>query len=213
MNKALLAIFLLLPLSGYGWDDNSLDLAWRSHDLQPLQQASANSDFRGWYAHYRMAMLALDNDDKKQAKASLDILKNALKNNYQSTDEAALYSMSLGLTIALKPWQAAFIAGSAEDSLQYCKDQPDEHPACYLVEGTAQFNTPSLLGGDKVEALNTFEKAIALYTQEESWGYEDALLWKVKTLIALERLNEARSARQELLTLFPDFLDAQRLEF
>lgn len=202
--RILALVFSLIPALSLAWDNESLDSAWRQDKTAPLQQAAGTDSFTALYAHYRLAMVAIREDDKKQAKRSLDAIKDSLK-DYQSCDEAALYAASLGLSITLKPWQAAFIAGRAEDAMEYCKQPP--HAPSLMVSGIAQYNTPGLLGGDREEALKTFSQAIALYSEQDAWGHEDAWLWKIKALQALERDDEAVTAYEEAIALFPDYIE------
>lgn len=205
-----LFIFLcLLPALGLAWDNDPLDTAWRRDQPDALITASQGDDFTALYAHYRLAMVAIRDDDKKQAKQSLETVQKTLK-TYQSCDEAALYSASLGLSITLKPWQAAFIAGRAGDALEYCAQTPPHAPTL-MVEGVALYNTPSLLGGDREQALSAFNRALEQYRKEDAWGHEDAWLWKIKALMALERTEEARTTHARATEKFPDYVELSEI--
>lgn len=208
--KPLLLCLILLPATALSWDNNVLDQAWRQANATPLMQAAERSDdFQSSYANYRLAMLALRQDDKKQAKQALDALQDALE-NYQSCDEAALYGASIGLSITLKPWQAAFIAGRANDALDFC-DQPERHAPTLMVDGVGLYNTPSLLGGDRDAALEAFNRALELYAEQDAWGHEDAWLWKVRALQALERPDEARQVWETARQRYPDFVELREI--
>jgi len=210
--KKLITLLLAFSLTpAFGWDNNDIDRAWRAEQSERLQQLTSQDRFAELYIHYRLAMIALNNDDKKTAKASLETIKDTLKKSYQTQDEAALYSAALGLSITLKPWQAAFIAGDAEDALAYSLEISKEHAPTLMVKGIALHNTPSLLGGDKAKALEYFDKALTIYQQTEAWGLEDAWLWKAKTLYKLDRIADAESTLQDLRDQYPDFKEAQNL--
>ncbi len=196
----------------FAWDNDDVDTAWRSENLEQLANFSQEQGFLSLYAHYRLAMVAINKDEKKIAKKSLDVIKDALKGKYQTPDEAALYSTTLGLSITLKPWQAAFIASGAEDALDFSFAKQDDHAPTLMVKGIAMFNTPSLLGGDKALALEYFNKAISLYKTEPAWGYEDALLWRVKALQTLGDSDAARQSLAALQTMYPDFVEANDLD-
>jgi tetratricopeptide (TPR) repeat protein len=199
--------------SAFSWDNNSIDQHWHTQDIAELTRASEGGDFQHLYAHYRLAMIAIYQDDKKTAKKSLDTIRKALKGKYKTADEAALYSASLGQSITLKPWQAAFIAGGAEEALEYSFELTDTHAPTLMVQGIAKYNTPSMLGGDREVALELFEKAIELYKETEAWGYEDAWLWKTKALYALDRSQEAIDSLNQLRATYPDYYEAAALTF
>jgi hypothetical protein len=214
LNSCLLAAGLTF-ISGISsaWDNNQIDNIWHSEDLGALNKASNGENFEQSYASYRLAMAAINQGDKKLAKSALDKLRKRLKNKYKTADEAALYSASLGLSITLKPWQAAFIAKGAENALDYSFENFQDHAPTLMVKGIALYNTPKLLGGDRELALETFNKAIELYDLEEAWGYEDARLWRVKALYALELSTEATSSLEQLRADYPNFKEAQVYTF
>lgn len=213
MKHFLTFLILLSATTAFSWDNNTIDQHWHSQNVDGLKQASQGDEFEHLYAHYRLAMIAIHQDDKKTAKKSLDTIRKALKGNYNNEDEAALYSASLGQSITLKPWQAAFIAGGAEDALDYSFGLSDSHAPTLMVQGIAKYNTPSMLGGDRDEALTLFEKAIELYQETEAWGFEDAWLWKTKALFALDRKEEAIDSLNQLKTAYPDYYEAVALTF
>ncbi len=206
-------LLLFTANSAYSWDDNVIDQYWRSQNIDELKRASQGDQFKNLYAHYRLAMVAIHQDDKKTAQKSLDRIRKALKGSYNTADEAALYSASLGQSITLKPWQAAFIAGGAEDALDYSFELSDSHAPTLMVKGIAKYNTPSMLGGDRKDALDLFEQAIELYQETEAWGYEDAWLWKTKALYSLDRKAEAMESLNKLKAAFPDYYEADALTF
>ena len=209
--KPFFLLLAILPGLAFCWDNDPLDEAWRQDRIAPLMAATqSGEDFQALYAHYRIAMIALRNDDKKQAKRSLEIVQDALE-DYQSCDEAALYAASIGLSISIKPWQAAFIAGRAEDALADC-DQNQSHAPTLMVKGIASFNTPALLGGDREAALALFNDALAEYDSSDAWGHEDAWLWKVKTLIALDQPANAEETWERAQARYPDFRELLEIE-
>jgi len=208
----LILSYTILSSLAFGWDNNTIDQLWRTENTTELEKTAQLAGYDALYANYRLAMIALENDDKKTARSNLDTIKKALKSNYKTPDEAALYSATLGLSIGLKPWQAAFIAGKAEKALEYSEEIETNHAPTLMVRGIALFNTPKFMGGDKQAALEYFNQAITLYSSTEAWGMEDAWLWKIKTLAELDRIEEANTAWLSLLEQYPDYLDAQRLQ-
>jgi len=205
----LLLTALLISPNLLAWDDNRIDTLWRTEALTELSQSLAEDGFERWYGYYRLGQLALERGDKKAAKAALYLIRDELKDNYETADQAALYAATLGLSIALKPWQAVFIAGRAEKSLAASEALSADHAPTAMVRGIGLFNTPALMGGDKAAALAHFNRALALYEGAEAWGMEDAWLWQIKALLALDRHTEAEASAFALLTRYPDFILAK----
>jgi len=204
----LLVTALLVSTHVLAWDDNRIDTLWRTNAPAELGQTLDTDGFGRLYAHYRLGQLALERGDKKAAKASLYLVLDELKDNYQDNDQAALYAASLGLSIGLKPWQAVFIAGRAEDAMTASEAMDTDHAPTAMVRGIGLFNTPALMGGDKEAALGHFNRALALYDGNEAWGLEDAWLWQIKALMALDRRAEAEVSARALLERYPDFISA-----
>jgi hypothetical protein len=213
LKHILIALTLFTATTAFSWDDNTIDQYWQNQNVDQLKQAADGEEFTHLYAHYRLAMISIQQDDKKTAKKSLDTIRKALKGKYKTADEAALYSAALGQSITLKPWQAAFIAGGAEDALEYSFELEENHAPTLMVQGIAKYNTPSLMGGDKEVALKMFEQAIALYQDTEAWGFEDAWLWKTKALHALDQKQAAEDSLAELRAAFPNYYEAAQLTF
>ena len=212
MKRLFLTLLLLASSYALSWDNDTLDQAWRVDDISALEVFKANSDFEQQYVQYRIGMIALRMDDKKKAKKALDSVIDFYEDNYKTADEAALYSAALGLSIAVRPWKAISISKKAEAALDYAKAQSTNHAPTLMVEGIAQFNTPGFMGGDKALAVKTFDQAIALYEQEESWGFEDALLWKIKALAETDQPAEATANQTTALEKFPDYVELTELE-
>jgi hypothetical protein len=205
--------FVLIQLPALAWDNDQVDQAWRQHDISALEEMASDDNFAGLYSHYRIAAIALDQDNKKLAKKSLNIVLDRLEDNYQNADEAALYYNALGLSIALKPWTAAFIVNKADDALTFSEKQTPEHASTLVAKAIGLYNRPAFVGGDKDLAIKYFDQALGLYELEEAWGFEDAWLWKVKTLVDLGDTKAAFEQKEQLLQRFPDYIDAQQLTF
>jgi len=210
--RPTLCLFLTVLLVSpklLAWDDNRIDTLWRTDALSDLRQTLPGDGFGRWYGYYRLGQLALERGDKKAAKDALYLIRDELEDTYQTPDQAALYAATLGLSIGLKPWQAIFIAGKAETALVASEALTADHAPTAMVRGIGLFNTPALMGGDKEAALDHFNRALALYDGNEAWGLEDAWLWQIKALLALERRAEAQASAFALRTRYPDFILAK----
>ena len=211
--KTLVSLIIVTALSlpAFAWDNEAIDTAWRSNDVETLTAFAQGEGFAALYSQYRIALIAQEQGDKTLAKKSLDIIVDALENNYQSTDEAALYYNAVGLSIALKPWTAAFAIKKATKALEYSESQTTVHAPTLVANAVGLFNRPAFAGGDKEQALIYFDRALDLYAQQEAWGYEDAWLWQIKALNATDQPDLAAQQLQLLLQKYPDFIAAQEL--
>jgi tetratricopeptide (TPR) repeat protein len=194
------------------WDNNEIDTAWRQDNAKALSAFETTNEFERLYQQYRIGMLAMREGDKKLAKKALGEVQKSLKNNYTNTNEAALYSATLGQAIALSPFRAVFLAGQAEEALEYSFETETQHAPTLMVRAIALYNTPSMMGGDKERAVTVFEEAISLYEQQEAWGYEDAWLWKIRALQATGQIDQAKADLAKALELFPDYAELQELQ-
>ncbi|MFQ3229906.1 tetratricopeptide repeat protein [Reinekea sp.] len=201
--------FLATP--ALAWDNDDIDAAWRANDLDSLRALAQGEGFSALYSHYRIALIAQEQGDKKLAKKSLDIITDQLEDNYQNADEAALYYNSVGLTIALKPWTAAFAIKKATQALEYSEALTPNHAPTLVANAVGLLNRPAFAGGDKDQALIYFEQALARYQQQEAWGYEDALLWRIKALDATDKTELAVEQLKLLQQKYPNFVAAQEL--
>lgn len=202
---------VMLALPAAAWEDATLDQLWRTQDMVGLQQADTESDFAAAYRSFRIALLALSQDDKKLAKNALTAIIERYANQYQTTDEAALYYAALGASIALRPWQLLSISRQSEQALAFAKDADKTHAPTLMVEAIGLVNAPALFGGDKRKAVALFQQALTLYAQQSAWGEEDAWLWKIKALQDLGENEEARAAKALALQRYPDFIELQNL--
>lgn len=205
----LLASSLCLP--ALAWDNDTIDAAWRANDLDALNALTQGEGFSVLYSHYRIALIAQQQGDKKLAKKSLEVVTDQLEDNYQNADEAALYYNSVGLSIALKPWTAAFAIKKATKALEFSEALTPNHAPTLVANAVGLLNRPAFAGGDKDQALLYFEQALALYQQQEAWGYEDALLWRIKALDATGQSELAVEQLNLLRQKYPDFFAAQEL--
>jgi tetratricopeptide (TPR) repeat protein len=211
--KPMLTLFFALTLSPLvtAWDNNDIDRAWRIQSIEQLQSINPDDEFGALYRQYRIALLAQEQGNKKLAKKSLSVILDALEDNYQTADQAALYYNALGLSIALKPWTAAFTLKKANKAMEFSESKTPNHAPTLVAKAVGLINRPAFAGGDKALALTYLDQALTLYQQTEAWAYEDAWLWKVKALIALDKPEEAAKHLKSLQNAFPDFTEAQRI--
>jgi tetratricopeptide (TPR) repeat protein len=82
----------------------------------------------------------------------------------------------------------------------------------WIIDGTSDFYTPSMFGGDKEQALKKFKKAARLAEEEStddplmpSWGHAEAHAWIGLAHMNAERYDQARTAFKTALNINPDY--------
>ena len=129
-----------------------------------------------WAAHYynaySKAFLSYQeaNEAKRdayldEAEVELDKAKTLLK---KENDEIyVLQAMIANARVAVKPqarWQK--YGKVFEENLEKAKELDKNNPRIYHLQGISKFHTPKMFGGGKKAAMPYFEKADALFAQE-----------------------------------------------
>ncbi len=118
-----------------------------------------------------------------------EYVDDAVKNGKKLLDDAtyaaranALLSAIYGYKIAYSPMKGMFLGGSSSSMSEKAIELAANDPVAWLKFGSNRYNTPEMWGGNKEEALQSFEKAVALFeanpeTLSTNFHYLDALAW------------------------------------
>ncbi|MFO8097986.1 MAG: tetratricopeptide repeat protein [Salinibacter sp.] len=202
-----------------GADHGALDSLKHARSL--AVQATGESDRRA-LAHYYAALagyrtanqLPEDAEERREAHTEDAIrhLKRATDVDSKMADAWALLAGSYGQMMGMNPMQGMTLSSDADDAIERAKDLAPRNPRVWIIDGTSDFFTPSMFGGDKERALEKFEKAARLAEQEStddplapSWGHAEAYAWTGLVHMDADRYEDARSAFQTALNLDPDF--------
>jgi len=87
-----------------------------------------------------------------------------------------------------------------------------KNPETYIIRGMMKLNTPAEFGGSVSEALENFNKAELLFSQNadslivnDKWGMLEAGTWAGLTNEKLNNIDAAKFAYQKVLSLEPNY--------
>jgi tetratricopeptide (TPR) repeat protein len=171
-------------------------------------------------AHYYAALAnyRLNNQYPNDAENKREpVLKDAIEHLKTATDLAptmadawALLSGCYGQRMGLDPLRSVTLGPKASDAMSTAKDLAPENPRVWIIDGTSDFFTPIMFGGDKERALRKFKKAGRLAEAESvdnplrpDWGYAEAYAWIGLAHMEAERYTKARRAFDKALSINP----------
>ena len=202
-----------------GMDHGALDSLKEARTLAVQATGdSARQALAHYYAGlagYRIAnQLSEDAEDRRESHVEDAIrhLKRATETDSTMADAWALLAGSYGQMMGMNPMQGMTLGSDADAAIKRAKDLAPENPRVWIIDGTSDFYTPSMFGGDKERALQKFKKAARLAEQESvgaplapSWGHAEAYAWIGLAHMEAERYDDAQSAFDTALALNPDF--------
>ncbi|MDP2302000.1 MAG: hypothetical protein Q8N03_06215 [Ignavibacteria bacterium] len=169
------------------------------------------------FTEYRLLEISLSkgNEDlfdkyyEKSVKHAEQISSDKILSSEGKTLLAAIYMMK----IANSPFSAVTLSGTVHDLLDDAQKLQPKNPRSYIIRGIMKFNTPSMFGGSKEDAMKNFNKAISIFEREEivdstapNWGYLESLAWLGRVNTALENYETALYAYKKALNVEPNFM-------
>ena len=184
-------------------------------------QATGGAKHRA-LAHYYVGLAdyRLNNqfsDDAEEQREQIlghatEHLKQATNIDEEMADVWALLAGVYGQRMGLNPMKGMLLGSDASSALERAKKLEPDNPRVWIIDGTQDFFTPSMFGGDKEQALKSFKKAAQLAQQESiddplqpSWGHAEAYAWIGVAHMEAERTDEARAAFHNALDVNPDY--------
>lgn len=155
-----------------------------------------------------------DDEDRREQviKDAVSHLKRATEADETMGDAWALLSGCYGQMMGMNPMQGMSLGPKSSEALNKAKERSPDNPRVWIVDGTSDFYTPNMFGGDKEQALKKFKKAARLAEQESiddplmpSWGHAEAHAWIGIAHMDAERYDQARTAFERALDLNPDY--------
>jgi tetratricopeptide (TPR) repeat protein len=166
-------------------------------------------------ADYRLNNQVSDEAEEKREQIlghATDHLKQATTLDEDMADAWALLTGVYGQRMGLNPMQGMLLGSDAGSAIERAKKLDPDNPRVWIIDGTQDFFTPSLFGGDKERALRKFKKAAQLAQQESiddplrpSWGHAESYAWIGIAHMQAERSEKARDAFQNALDVNPDY--------
>ncbi len=184
-------------------------------------QATGGATHRA-LAHYYVGLAdyrlnnQFSDDAEEQREQILDHatkhLKQATSIDEEMADAWALLAGVYGQRMGLNPMKGMLLGSDASSAIERAKELDPDNPRVWIIDGTQDFFTPSLFGGDKERALKKFKKAAQLAQQESiddplqpSWGHAESYAWIGVAHLKADRLSEARTAFENALDVNPDY--------
>lgn len=188
-----------------------------------LAKRTAGASTRQALAHYYAALADYrlnnqfpDDAEEKREEVLGDAtthLKKATELDPTFADAWALLAGVYGQRMGLNPMTQGMTLGSdTDEAMNRAKELAPDNPRVWIIDGTSDFFTPSMFGGDKERALEKFEKAARLAEQEStddplmpSWGHAEAYAWIGIAHMDAERYDQARTAFENALSINSEY--------
>ena len=185
--------------------------AWAKQATKGEREALAH--YYAALADFRMVNQIPEDDEDRREQVMEDAishLKRATEIDSTMTDAWALLSGCYGQI--MNPMQGMSLGPKSNEAMEAAKEHGPDNPRVWIIDGTSDFYTPSMFGGDKEQALKKFKKAARLAEQESiddplmpSWGHAEAHAWIGIAHMNAERYDEARTAFETALDINPDY--------
>lgn len=163
------------------------------------------------FLEYRIGVAANVAQESRLAKRSLKrsakILRGVLKETPDSLPHLTLLAQVYGMQIGVSPMKGMTLGRKQHALIERAVAIDPDNAHALLVKGISDYNTPSMFGGNKSDALGTLDRAIKAFesTPDAEWGVAEAWVWRALTLDAMERRGDAIEALNTALTLEPDY--------
>lgn len=143
----------------------------------------------------------------KKTKKNLEKLIDA---DHEAGNAKALLSSIYGMEMAYSSWKGMFLGSKSSSNLDQAKKIAPSSPLVWQVYGGSKLFTPAMFGGDKEEAVTSFEKSVRLYEADpdlmkSNWRYLDALAWLGQSYHKTGKTEKAKQTFEKALEIEPGF--------
>lgn len=202
---------------------NAIDTAAQQLDIAALQQQTqqAQDDYLFAYAQYRLAVTASVRADEEVMKPALTAAVDRLEQLINSEPAAdlkvealALLALSRGLQAGYSPIKGAYYGKLSSDALEQAIAMQQNNPRVQLAAAILAFQTPTLFGGSKKDALAHSDVAITAFNQpceQICWGKAEAYIWRGLAKAEAGDQAGAKADWNQALQQAPDYGWAKQL--
>ena len=200
-----------------------------STDVQHIEQAAATLDiqelrlhsqsaqgYEQGLAYYRLSMSQYLQAQQQAAQQSLEMAQQSLEqllaeplSDTELGEAKALLAQVYGFKITFNPLKGAYYGPKAGKLLSQAERLAPNSPRVHLIKGVSAYNTPSMFGGSKQQALRDFNKAVLLFSQQQDtrygWGEAETYTWRGLTQKELGHGEQALADWQQALQVNPDY--------
>ena len=172
------------------------------------QELELVSYYYGYVSHlirnneYDKALAILPKGDKHIANILKDSPLNPTAHSYKAS--------FLGFRISISKFKAFTLGAESTENIDVALKTDPNNIQALVDKGNSLFHLPGIFGGDKVEAMRLYLKAMKLMEQtgktEENWFYLNLLTIIGKSYMKLDKLPEAKLSFEKALRKEPDYM-------
>lgn len=176
------------------------------------QYGTERDEARYWlaYAYYQYTISEMQIGKKKIAEKAVDRAIELLEEDENpDSEDLALLSSAIGLSINFNAWKAPFLGSKSESLAEKAIELDPNNARAYLAIGRSSYYKPAMFGGgDQVEGM--MKKAISLPDQSQksatspSWGKPEAYYLLANYYRQEERMEDAYTYCMRGLKQFPE---------
>jgi tetratricopeptide (TPR) repeat protein len=163
---------------------------------------------------YGYIAYCIDHERKDEAKeyieSVLSDIEDMLSMDPGYAEAYALWGAIYGFRIQLNPVSAIYLGPRSMDKIEKSIELDPESAAGWLEMANSEFYRPSMFGGDKEKAIETYGKAIRLFetekdVMENNWHYLNTLIALANAYEETGQPNKAILQYEKILSIAPDF--------
>lgn len=142
--------------------------------------------------------------------ASLETVETITDADKKRAEPYAIQSAIYGLKMAYSPLQGMILGSKSSSLIEKAKKLNSSSPLVWKIYANSKFFTPEMWGGDIKEAIQAYEKSIALYEAKPdelrlNWHYLDALAFQGQAYLKDGQRAKAISTYEKALMVEPEF--------
>jgi len=143
-------------------------------------------------------------------KETEENLEQIIEADKKWAEPYALLSATYGLKMGYSPLQGMFLGGKSGNLVEKAKKLNPNSPLVWKVYANSKYFTPEAFGGDLQEAIEAYEKCLALYeakpeTLRQNWMYLDALAFLGQAYMKNGDTGKAIVIYEKALAVEPEF--------
>lgn len=164
------------------------------------------------YAYYGGLTNCLSNWDKEKGKEFAELGIAAAEtllqdDNFKSTANALLAGFN-GMSIAFSPMKGMYLGPKSDKQVSNALKLDPTNAIAWLQQGSSQYNTPKIFGGNVKKSIESFKKSIAFFDADPSkpeWMKIEAMVWLGQAYHSNKEYQKASDIYNEVLNLVPGY--------